>query len=271
MSDPLDPRLEALADAIGAHALPVFAVALGVLLAATALLWWGLRRLVVPRPASALPPIAFLAVRLALGFALVVAGAAAFAELAEQLHADEHLSRLDKRFTAALRRTVSPGTLGLFALLTRMGDVATLVGLAAIVTAALLWHRRGALALAWLLALGGQALLTTVLKAVFARVRPVHEHGLVLEHGFSFPSGHSAGAVVAYGMLAYLLLRHLRSAWHLPVLLAATTTAFAVGCSRVFLQVHYASDVLAGFAAGLMWLAVCVTSIELMRHYRRRP
>ena len=115
----------------------------------------------------------------------------------------------------------------------------------------------------------GHAALNLTLKEVFARVRPLHEHGLVFEPGFSFPSGHSSGSVVAYGMLAYLLVRALPPVWHLPVVLAATAAAFAIGCSRVFRQVHFASDVIAGVASGLAWLVVCITSVELTRHYRR--
>ena len=92
----------------------------------------------------------------------------------------------------------------------------------------------------------------------------------MLEHGFSFPSGHSSGSVVAYGMLAYLALRLLPIRWHLPGLLATVALAFTVGASRLFLGVHFASDVIAGFASGAAWLAMCITLIERMRwRYRQ--
>ena len=121
-----------------------------------------------------------------------------------------------------------------------------------------------------MVALGGNALLNPLLKRVFERVRPMHEHGLVTELGWSFPSGHTSSATVAYGMLAYVALRTLPAVWHVPALLAAAALAFTVGCSRVFLQVHFASDVLAGFASGAAWLTVCIVSVELARAYRRR-
>jgi membrane-associated phospholipid phosphatase len=127
------------------------------------------------------------------------------------------------------------------------------------------------LAFAWVAAVVGNSVLNTTLKQVFERVRPLHEDGLVMAQGFSFPSGHSSGSVVAYGMLACVATRWLPRRWHLAVWIAAAATAFSVGASRVFLRVHFASDVLAGFASGTVWLAVCLLSVEFGRQYRRRP
>ena len=129
------------------------------------------------------------------------------------------------------------------------------------------------LALGWSLAVCGNALLNTTLKALFERTRPVHDSALVHADGWSFPSGHSSGSVVVYGMLAYVLMQTLppplKRRAGLPLVLAATALAFTIGCSRIFLQVHFATDVLAGFASGTAWLAMCVASIELSRHYGR--
>ena len=72
-----------------------------------------------------------------------------------------------------------------------------------------------------------------------------------------------------YGMLAYVAVRTLPVRWHLPAVLSAAAIAFTVACSRVFLRVHFPSDVVAGMASGLAWLMVCIVSIESSRWYRR--
>ena len=89
------------------------------------------------------------------------------------------MSLLDEALSLSIRQRVGLGTLQVFTLVTRLGDAGLLIVLA-LGVAALLWRRgRGALALAWLLALGGNALLIPLLKRIFERVRPVHDHGLV--------------------------------------------------------------------------------------------
>ena len=271
MVDDADALLTALIRHAGSHPLAWFVVLLLALLGAVGALWWLLRRYARPLEDSRWPPAAWLLLHFALGFALLVGAAALFAEIAEAIGAEHRLGRLDQAFSAAIRGSVSRPTLQVFAWLTRLGDTATLTGLGVAVAALLLWRRRLWLALGWATAVAGNSLLNVTLKAVFERVRPVHDDGLVASAaGWSFPSGHSSGSVVAYGMLAYLALRTLPAAWHLPAALLATTIAFATGSSRVFLQVHYASDVLAGFASGAAWLAVCIASMEAGRRWRRR-
>ena len=171
-----------------------------------------------------------------------------------------------------VRQSLSASARQIFGALTHLGDTPTLIALGVIVALLLLAKGGRWTALGWTLALLGNALLNTTLKAIFERARPVHDSLLVNAQGFSFPSGHSSGSVVAYGMLAYVLLRALPPAQvgraGLMLVLMATALAFTVGMSRIFLQVHFATDVLAGFASGLAWLAVCIGSMELTRHYR---
>ncbi|MEO5697833.1 MAG: phosphatase PAP2 family protein [Burkholderiaceae bacterium] len=255
---------------VGTHALSVFFGLLGVLLLLVSSGGWLLRSRVLPQAQSGLRPQALVVLSAAIGFALVLGAAALFAEIAEHLGRGETMSLTDEALTAAIRNHVSATTLRVFGVLTHFGDVVTLSLLGAVVAPLLWWQGRRALALGWVIALGGNALLNPLLKRVFERVRPVHEQGLINELGWSFPSGHTSGATVAYGMLAYVVIRTLPAAWHGPAVLAATALAFTVGCSRVFLQVHFASDVLAGFAAGAAWLTVCIVSVELARVYRQR-
>jgi undecaprenyl-diphosphatase len=264
--DLLDP---ALARFVGAHALALFAIAVGFVAVGSALLWRLVHRVAVPRSDSRLPPLVFLVSRLVLGFGFVAIAGYAFAEVAEALDAGNSLRTFDQALTDSIRKGTSIDVLRVFAMLTRLGDPGTLIVVGLVVGLLLALRGRRWLALGWMLALGGNAVLNPLLKARFARMRPLHDHELVTAAGFSFPSGHSSGSVVVYGMLAYVLLRILPPRWHLIVVVGAAVLAFTVGCSRVFLQVHYASDVAAGFASGFAWLAVCVSSIELLRHYHR--
>ena len=260
-----------LATQIGARALPVFLCLLAVLLVSVAAGVFTLRALrarLKPAAQHRLRPDGAVLLYGAAGFALVVGAAMLFAEIAEHLGPGGAMARADAALAESIHAHVNPTILRAFAFVTHFGDVLTMSVLG-VVVALLLWQRRlRALALGWVLAVGGNALLNPLLKRVFERVRPVHEHGLVSELGWSFPSGHTSSSTVAYGMLAYIAIRTLPPRWHLPAVLAAAALAFTVGCSRIFLQVHFASDVAAGFASGIAWLTVCIVSVELGRHYR---
>ncbi len=254
----------------GAHAPWVF-LSLSTLLA---LLAFGGGRLLLrqPHPAPTIgstPPGLMLMLRLGAGFGLIVGCAALFAEIAQALQAGAVLGRLDEAFILGMIDHVPAGLLQAFYTVTFLSNRETQYALGIGVTALLLWGRRPWLALGWALAVAGNGLLNTTLKHVFERARPEHPTTWLTETGFSFPSGHSSGAVVTFGMLAYLATRLLPPRWHLPALVAAVLLAFTVGASRIFLRVHFPSDVLAGFSSGLAWLTVCIVSIELLRWYRR--
>ena len=196
-----------------------------------------------------------------------------FAEIAENIGDGRKLGQFDMLFSDTLRSSVSITTLQVFALLTHLGDPLTLTVLTVIVAAVLLQQRQFWLFTAWVLTIAGNAVLGKLLKGIFQRTRPIHDQGLAVANGWSFPSGHASGSVVVFGVLAYLIARFLpehRAAWRLPVLMTGAALAFTVGCSRVFLQVHFPSDVLAGFAAGAVWLAVCVSAVEFGK-YRQGP
>jgi membrane-associated phospholipid phosphatase len=257
-----------LARWVGAHAWLVFVALLCLLLLLMAFIAWVWDGQVLRRTPAAFSPPAVLLLNVAAGFSIVLGAAFGFAEIAEHLGPGGAMSQADEALSASIRSHVGVGTQQVFARLTHLGDplVLTLLGVA--VALWLCWRGQRSLALGWALALGGNALLNPVLKRVFERVRPVHDHGLVAELGWSFPSGHTSGATVAYGMLAYVLLRTLPKVWHLPVVLGATSLAFSVGSSRVFLQLHFASDVVAGFASGTAWLMVCISSVGASQRWR---
>jgi undecaprenyl-diphosphatase len=207
---------------------------------------------------------------LGIGSAVMLAGALVFGLLASALTPGSSLIRLDQAVSDALRAHLAPWAVQVAAALTHLADTATLTVLCIVGTLVLLARHQRGLALAWVLAMAGNGLLNQSLKQLMGRVRPLDPEGGLWAQGWSFPSGHSSGAVVAFGMVAYLALRLLPKAWHRPVLLAALVLAVTVGLSRVVLRVHFASDVAAGFASGSAWLALCITSAELVRGWRSR-
>lgn len=199
--------------------------------------------------------------------ALVLAGAT-MAELAESGRTGGHWGALDDAIAAGLRAQADTAMLNWFAALTHMGDSWVLTG-AAVVAAVALWVRQHRLlATGWLVALAGNGALTKILKALFERVRPEHVHGIAQEDGFSFPSGHSSASMTAYTMLAYLATRLLPRAWHLPAAMTAGALIFTTGWSRVVLQVHYASDVLAGWLLAGTWVLCTVLIMESVSRWR---
>lgn len=265
------PALRNAVQSLASHALPAFGLALMAVIAKVCGLGWLVQHHGMHRASSRFPPQAYLLAYLALGFGLVIGAAALFAEIAENLGDGRQLGQLDLLFSDTLRSTASTGTLRMFALLTGIGAPITLLVLSLMGALALLWQRRYGLCMGWVLAISGNAALNWVLKGIFERARPVHEHGLAFAEGWSFPSGHASGAAVVYGMLAYALVRLLPARWsaaHLPLVALAAALVFTTGSSRVFLQLHFATDVLAGFVSGSAWLAVCIGALELARYQR---
>jgi undecaprenyl-diphosphatase len=163
---------------------------------------------------------------------------------------------------------MQPSVLRVVAAVSHLGDLGSVAAFTVLVLAALLVRRQRQLATCWTIAMAGVVPLNSGLKALFQRPRPLHDHGYIVEHGWSFPSGHAFGAMVFYGMLAYVLLRLLPHRWHRLVIAAAVAMVTLIGLSRIVLQVHYFSDVMAGYASGLVWLVLCIAGAE---SWRQRP
>jgi len=109
-----------------------------------------------------------------------------------------------------------------------------------------------------------------MLKLVIRRPRPPGAAALLQHFSWSFPSGHAMASLIGYGMLAYvltLLWIHRRSA-QIAVVLGAALLIIAIGFSRLYLGVHYFSDVVGGYAAGVLWLSACISGLEVARGWR---
>jgi undecaprenyl-diphosphatase len=118
------------------------------------------------------------------------------------------------------------------------------------------WKRAAVLVMT---TMAGAVILNFALKVSFGRVRPVPFFDTPLPESYSFPSGHSLYAACFYGILAWLAAARIQNKslriliWSLAVLLA-----LSIGLSRVYLGVHYPSDVIAGFTAAIVWILTVI-------------
>jgi undecaprenyl-diphosphatase len=151
------------------------------------------------------------------------------------------------------------------ALISFMQGVSLLHSTAALLTfaalgAMALWHagRREAAAVL-LVTLPGGMLLNAAVKTVVQRARPEWGYAYQVVESFSFPSGHTAGATLLYGLLVFGLWPRMRSvAARLALLPGATAAVLLVGVSRIVMGVHFFSDCVAGVLEALLWLGICL-------------
>jgi undecaprenyl-diphosphatase len=207
------------------------------------------------------------------GLALVTLAAAAFAQIAEAV-VEGQTEAFDEGILRFMGDIGAPW-LDMLALEVTALGARVVVYMVVLVASAFLWQSRHhySAALLWVAVIGA-GLINTVLKLTFNRPRPdvfpwrTQHVGLA-----SFPSGHAMTSIVVYGTLALLIARLAptrllrRLTWALAVFVI-----LIVGLSRLYLGVHYPSDVLAGFIIGGAWAIVCALGMEAVRYFRtRRP
>ncbi len=153
--------------------------------------------------------------------------------------------------------------------ITALGSSTLVILLSAIAVLVLLAmrDRRGALQL--LLAAAGAGILTFITKNMIERIRPEDVNQLIVVSGFSYPSGHSVSASALYLTIAIVACRYVRQASaRTMIVLAAFVVSILVAASRVYLGVHYATDVLSGLLLGVAW-ALLLTSFFALHAHRR--
>ncbi|MEM1116487.1 MAG: phosphatase PAP2 family protein [Bacteroidota bacterium] len=150
-------------------------------------------------------------------------------------------------------------------LLTDSGSTVAFVILVTLVALVLLRSRRRWEAVQLIAASGLGGLVVRSLKEVFGRPRPAEM--LIEAGGLSFPSGHAFAATVFYGTLLSVVWQVTgRTVWRLLAAVLCPVMFVAIGLSRVYLSVHYLTDVLAGFAAGLAWVVIVYVVVSGVEH-----
>lgn len=182
------------------------------------------------------------------------------AEFHEEI-TEPFLSHLDRQVMQTVHAHVSAPLTALMVFCSFIGSIKVFLPATILIAGVLWWRNHRADGLLLLIAIAGAAALNFGLKVHFRRLRPDVPWALAHEHTFSFPSGHSLFAMVLYGTACYLVLTRIKSrGGQAAVLFGGLAIVIAIGVSRVYLGVHYPTDVAAGYLVGLIWLATVIGS-----------
>ena len=187
-----------------------------------------------------------------------------FAEIADDVFEKEkfQIDQMASQFVSSIQSDTLDS---IFGFITELGAVWLIATGSIIVGIILLFYPSNRLwrVLYFAVTMIGISVLTSSLKELFERDRP----NLIQEYdgtGYSFPSGHSTGPMVFYGFIIYLIIRSrfpLVAKWIVGIVLGLLI--FLIGFSRIYLGVHYASDVIGGFLLGFAWLATNIAILEI--------
>lgn len=191
-------------------------------------------------------------------------------ELTDEL-AENELGAFDRSVTEWITGFRTEGLTDYFIFATHLGDRYAYIVLTILLAIFyLIKHRSWKFILQTALVLSLASLSNIVLKKVINRARPSLEH-LVSVNTLSYPSGHSMSAMAFYGFLIFLCLRYtMARAVRYVVIILLILLILSIGVSRIYLGVHYPSDVAAGFIGGFIWVAFCVVLFSLIDLLRKR-
>ncbi|MDN5274969.1 MAG: phosphoesterase, PA-phosphatase-like protein [Candidatus Saccharibacteria bacterium] len=189
-----------------------------------------------------------------------------FAMLADGVHEGETL-KADESILRSIHAHASPALDHFFPMYTEIGGV-TVVAIVTMMIVGYLWFTaRRYKALLLFFAVGGAAFANYTVKFIFERARPDLWTHLVDETSFSFPSGHAMGSsAFAFGIVAILW----NTKWRIPAIVVASLYVISVGFSRLYLGVHYPTDILAGWLLSLVWVAFIASVIYIRMHRKNK-
>lgn len=210
-----------------------------------------------------------------LAFCVAIGVGLVFVKLAESVWRGEEVVTADARLHEWFVTHRAPWLTDVMRFVTNLGSALAIVSVTLIVVLIALVRRRPQVAVFMAAATAGAAVLVQVVKAIVDRPRPATTDHAIAVTGQAFPSGHAAQSLACYGAVAVIVIWTIRS--RLVAIVAATGTVVAallIGGSRVYLGVHWPSDVIAGWALAAAWLAalIAVRAVSsAIRNGRRAP
>ena len=190
--------------------------------------------------------------QLLLALVLYILPVAAFVAMVDGVRERETLSQ-DIALLQYIHSFATPQLYQTYIALTNLGGIWWVAGLTMLAGGLLVWKRRPYPAAIVMVSVGGAELINLVIKALFERDRPQLWQRLVVENSYSFPSGHAmASAALALSLIVVLW----STRWRYLTLTIGLVYMVAIGLSRLYLGVHYPTDILAGWLAGAVWVAI---------------
>lgn len=209
----------------------------------------------------------YLGLHLTIGVVLILLFGWWFSEIARML--GPSTPPIDEQVTSWFQQHASTGLTSAAEAISFFGSVSFLTGASIAIAVVFAQLRASDRVCEIAMTMLGGALLNVVLKHLFHRHRPILENPLVTLSSYGFPSGHTMGATLLYGLLALIAARTIRWRWRALPFLVAAAVVILIGTSRIYLGAHYLTDVLAAVAAGVVWLAFTWTALETFRKRRR--
>ena len=216
---------------------------------------------------TCLAPERLFSLRLALGAFVIIAAASLFGAIAEDIvNHDEPLGMLDLNVGQWLHRHATPAWTSLMLFFSAVGAPVTVLTIASASAIFLFWRRQRRAALLLALTVPGGIFLNFTVKGVIHRHRPIFDNPIQTLASYSFPSGHAVGSTLLFGALAAIVIWHVRD-WRVRTLVpvGAALLIVLICFSRIYLGVHYLSDVIAGVLVGIVWLSACLIAMEALR------
>lgn len=206
-----------------------------------------------------------LSLRLLLTWLICALLIGSFAFLATAIHLHT-ITGFDNAVIDAVQGAEVPWLTVVMKTFTHIGSTVAVILLSALCLAWLLRKHYRAQALLFAAVIAGTGILNQLMKLIFKRERPDF-HRLIDIGGYSFPSGHTMMAFSLYTILAYMIWRNLKTAWgRMSVIIIAALMIFMIAVSRIYLGVHYPSDIVGGALASALWL---IASIAIYQHFQR--
>ncbi|HEY2561715.1 MAG TPA: phosphatase PAP2 family protein [Caldimonas sp.] len=200
--------------------------------------------------------------RLGFGAFVLVAAAWLFGAIAEDVVTSDRLTVVDATVAEWLHRHATATLTQAMLVWTNLHSTIAVGAYTAVVALALAAERKWRWLTLVVVAVGGGLVVNVLMKLAFHRARPVFDDPLLTLASYSFPSGHVAGSTIFYGLAVVWLFSHTRrTLWRALALATAGLLIVVVAFSRMYLGVHYLSDVVAAFAEGVAWLAICVGAL----------